>query len=334
MTIEKLRFGILGCGVIGPHHARAIAGLESAELVAVADVVPELAEELAGEYGCSSYGSLGEMLSGVDLDAVCVCTPSGMHAEDAIAALEAGKDVVVEKPVEVTLEAADRLLTVQRAMGGRVAVVSQHRFDAAARAVHDAMSKGEFGRLTSGSAEVRWWRSQSYYDSGGWRGTWELDGGGVLINQAIHSIELLQWLMGPVVELTAYTELLAHERIEVEDTAVAILKFASGALGTIVATTAAYPGLTARIAVHGDRGSAVIDDDELVYFHAAGVGQEGDAYGSCGGDNQAWQVMEQYGKEESGPGAGANPGSLSMAHRDQIRNFVEAVRERREPSIN
>jgi len=334
MTVEKLRFGILGCGVIGPQHARAIAGLETAELVATADVVPELAERLADEYGCPSYGSLEEMLSGVELDAVCVCTPSGMHADDAIAVLEAGKDAVIEKPVDVTLEAADRLLEVQRATGRRVAVVSQHRFDAATQAVHEAVDRGRFGRLTSGSAEVRWWRSQSYYDSGGWRGTWELDGGGVLINQAIHSIDLLQWLMGPVVEVTAYTGLLAHERIEVEDTAVAILKFASGALGTIVATTSAYPGLTARISVHGDRGSAVIDDDELTYFHSASEGEEGAAYGSGGGDNQAEQVMEQYDKVESGSGAGADPASLSMAHRDQIRDFVEAVREGREPSIN
>jgi len=334
MTVEKLRFGILGCGVIGPHHARAIAGLQSAELVAVADVVPELAEKLAGEYGCSPYPSLEEMLSSVDLDAVCICTPSGMHAEDAITALEAGKDVVIEKPVDVTLKAADRLLEMQRATGGKVAVVSQHRFDAATQAVHEAVGRGEFGRLTSGSAEIRWWRSQSYYDSGGWRGTWELDGGGVLINQAIHSIDLLQWLMGPVVEVTAYTGLLAHERIEVEDTAVVVLKFAGGALGTIVATTAAYPGLTATIAVHGDRGSAIIDDDELRYFHAAGDGQEGDAYGASGGENQAEEVMERFGKAESGTGAGADPGSLSMAHRDQIQDFVEAVLVDREPSIN
>ena len=330
--VERLRFGILGCGVIGPHHARAIAGLDGAELVAVADVTLERAEKLAAEYGCPPFGSLREMLSGVDLDAVCICTPSGMHAEDAIAALEAGKDVVIEKPVDVTLSAVDRLLEVQRATGRRVAVVSQHRFDAASRAVHEAVSNGEFGRLTSGSAEVRWWRSQSYYDSGGWRGTWALDGGGVLINQAIHSIDVLQWLMGPVVEVTAYTGLLAHERIEVEDTAVAILKFASGALGTIVATTAAYPGLTARIAVHGDRGSAVIDDDELRYFHVAGEGQEGADYG--GGENQARKVMAEYDATESGSGAGSDPGSLSMAHRDQIRDFVDAVREGREPCIN
>jgi UDP-N-acetyl-2-amino-2-deoxyglucuronate dehydrogenase len=331
MTVAKLRFGILGCGVIGPHHARAIAGLENAELVAVADVVPELAETLADEYGCSPYPSLEEMLSGSYLDAVCVCTPSGMHARDAIVALKAGKHVVIEKPVDVTLEATDRLLEVQRATGNKVAVISQHRFDAATLAVHDAVSSGRFGRLTSGSAEVRWWRSQTYYDSGGWRGTWELDGGGVLINQAIHSIDLLQWLMGPVVEVSAYTGLLAHERIEVEDTAVAILKFEGGALGTIVATTAAYPGLSARIAVHGVMGSAIIDDDELGYFHVAGKRQAA-AYG--GGENQAEHVMARYGASETGPGAGADPGSLSMAHRGQIQDFIEAVREGREPSIN
>ena len=332
MTVEKLRFGILGCGVIGPHHAKAIAGLQSAELVAVADVVPELAEKLADERGCSYFASLEEMLSGVDLDAVCVCTPSGMHAEGAITALEAGKDVIIEKPVDVTLKAADRLIEVQRATGRRVAVVSQHRFDAGTQAVREALVRGEFGRLTSGSADVRWWRSQSYYDSGGWRGTWELDGGGVLINQAIHSIDLLQWLMGQVGEVTAHTGLLAHERIEVEDTAIAILKFANGTLGTIVATTAAYPGLTTRIAVHGDRGSAIIDDDELTYFYAAGEGQQGEDYGA--GENQAERLKEQYGEGEAGPGAGADPGSLSMAHRDQIEDFVEAVREGREPLVN
>src|SRR5215217_7749555 len=334
MTVERLRFGILGCGVIGSHHADAILGLQGAELVAVADVVSEPAEKLAEEHVCAHYASLEEMLSGVDLDAVCVCTPSGMHAEGAITALEAGKHIVVEKPVDVTLQAADRLIEVQRATGRRVAVVSQHRFDAATQAVHEALARGKFGRLTSGSADVRWWRSQAYYDSGGWRGTWELDGGGVLINQAIHSIDLLQWLMGPVVQVSAYAGLLAHERIEVEDTAVAILKFAGGALGTIVATTAAYPGLTTRITVHGDRGSAVVDDDELGYFHAAGEGAEGDAYGAGGGENQAEQVVQKYGEVSSGPGAGADPASLSMAHRDQLQDFVEAVREGREPSID
>jgi UDP-N-acetyl-2-amino-2-deoxyglucuronate dehydrogenase len=153
----------------------------------------------------------------------------------------------------------------------------------------------------------------------------------VLINQAIHSIDLLQWLMGPVVEVTAHTGLLAHARVEVEDTAVAILKFQGSALGTIVATTAAYPGLTARITVNGDRGSAVIGDAELRYFHAAGEQEEADAYG--GGENQAEKVLEKCGVARTGPGAGADPGSLSMAHRDQIGDFIEAVRDDREPSV-
>jgi UDP-N-acetyl-2-amino-2-deoxyglucuronate dehydrogenase len=322
---HRLRFGILGCGVIGPHHARALADLSGAELVAVADTGPQRAEKLAGEFGCSSYSTLDEMLSGADLDAVCVCTPSGMHAEHAISALRAGKHVVIEKPVDVTLAAADRLLAEQRASGKKATVVSQHRFDAATLAVRDAVGDGCFGRLTLGSAEVRWWRSQAYYDSGGWRGTRELDGGGVLINQAIHSVDLLQWLMGPVVEVAAYSGLLAHERIEVEDTAAAVLRFEGGAIGTIVATTAAFPGLSARIAVNGDRGSAVIDDDQLTYFHAA------DAYG--GGENQADEVLKRYGGPSTAPGAGSDPGCLSMAHRDQLADFVEAVKHDREPSV-
>ena len=331
--MSAVRFGILGCGVIGPHHARAIAGLEGAELVAVADKDHVRARKLAEEYGCAWHGDLAGLLAEAEVDAVSVCTPSGVHAEQAAVVLEAGKDVVIEKPVDVTLEAVDRLLEVQRASGGKVAVISQHRFDSAARAVKDALGAGRFGRLTSGTAEVRWWRSQAYYDSGGWRGTWAMDGGGALTNQAVHSVDLLRWLMGPVIEVVAYTGLLAHENIEVEDTAVAILRFASGAVGTVVATTAAYPGLTARIAVHGDRGSAVIDDDELAYFHAAGDGQDGEAYGAGGADNQAAEVMERFGNTETGPGAGADPGSLSMAHREQLRDFIGAIREDREPLV-
>ncbi|MBX6764980.1 MAG: Gfo/Idh/MocA family oxidoreductase [Rubrobacteraceae bacterium] len=329
-----MRFGIVGCGVIGPHHALAISGLENAELVAVADLVPERARRLASEYHCDFYRDETGLLARNDIDAVCICTPSGIHAEGAIAAMEAGKDVVVEKPVDITLEAVDRLLAVQKATGRKVAVISQHRFDPATRIVKEAVGSGRFGRLTLGSAEVRWWRSQSYYESGVWRGTWALDGGGALMNQSIHSIDLLQWLMGPVVEVRAYTGLLAHERIEVEDTAVAILRFSNGALGNIVATTAAYPGLTARITVHGDSGSAVIDNDRLDYFHIAGGRGAGAAYGIGGGGNQAEKVIEQYGTVTSSSGAGTDPSSLSMAHRDQIQDFIEAIREDREPLVN
>ncbi len=328
-----MRFGIVGCGVIGPHHARAISGLEDARLVAVADVVPERARKLASEHGCDWHESASDLLARADVDAVSVCVPSGEHASLAIAALEAGKHVVVEKPVDVRLGPIDELIEAQRRTRRKVAVISQHRFDPASQVVHDAACSGRFGRLTLGTAEVLWWRSQEYYDSGEWRGTWELDGGGALMNQSIHTIDLLQWMMGPVEEIAAYTGLLAHERIEVEDTAVAALRFANGALGTIVGTTAAYPGLTARLTVHGDRGSAIIDGDRLSYFHAASEEGGGRAYGAAGGGNQAEEVMRSF-EEQAAATAGADPSQLSMAHRSQIRDFIEAVREDREPLVD
>ncbi|PLS83157.1 MAG: gfo/Idh/MocA family oxidoreductase [Chloroflexi bacterium] len=331
---ERIRFGILGCGVIGPYHAQAIASLpEDAALVAVADQQVERAQRLAQQYDVPAYASLTDLLGHPDLDAVCICTPSGQHADQAIAALAAGKHVVIEKPVDITLETIDRLRAARRTAAQKVAVISQHRFDASTQIVREAVEQERLGRLTTGTAQVRWWRSQAYYDSGGWRGTWELDGGGALMNQSIHTIDLLQWIMGPVVEVSAYTGCLAHERIEVEDTAVAILRFASGALGIIEGTMAAYPGLTARLEIHGDHGSAIIDNDELIYFHSAASNQEAQAYGGSG-SNQAVDLLRQYADRPTGLAAGAAPGSLAQAHRPQIHDFIKAIREDREPLVN
>ncbi|HEY0737295.1 MAG TPA: Gfo/Idh/MocA family oxidoreductase [Herpetosiphonaceae bacterium] len=332
---QRIRFGILGCGVIGPHHAQAITGLaDDAELVAVADKHSDRAAQLAQQYGVAAYASLDDLLGHRELDAVCICTPSGEHVASAIAVLQAGKHVVVEKPVDVTLETIDRLRAARRSPAQKVAVISQHRFDVSTQIVRDAIEQGRLGRLTVGTAQVRWWRSQTYYNSGAWRGTWELDGGGALMNQSIHTIDLLQWLMGPVVEVSAYTGLLAHERMEVEDTAVAVVRFASGALGVIEGTTAAYPGLTARLEVHGDQGSAIIDNDELVYFHSAASGGAEAAYGAAGGGNQAADILKQHAAAPVGPAAGADPSQLSMAHREQLRDFIAAIRDDREPLVN
>ena len=188
---------------------------------------------------------------------VTVCTPTGRHAEVAIEALEAGKHVIIEKPAEVTVEKTDEIIAAQRQAGKLVAVISQHRFDPATEVTVDAIRRGELGRLTSGIASIDWWRGQTYYDSGDWRGTWELDGGGALMNQGVHTVDLLVATLGRPVEVTAYTATLAHDRIEVEDVAVGVVKFANGALGVLHATTAAYPGLSARLQVHGDKGSVV-----------------------------------------------------------------------------
>ena len=222
----------------------------------------------------------------------------------------------------------DEIIEAQQKAGTLVTVISQHRFDPATEATLAAIERGELGRLTSGIASIDWWRGQSYYDSGDWRGTWELDGGGALMNQGVHTVDLLVAALGRPVEVFAYTGTLAHERIEVEDVAVGVVRFDSGALGVLHATTAAYPGLSARLQVHGDRGSAVIDNDQLAFFHATPTGTEPDE-----------KLMGSSGRDQPGRSArvpiaappGSDPGQLSDAHRLQYLNFLGALR-RTEPA--
>lgn len=326
-----LRFGVIGCGVLGSFLGRLLTheqeGLpDAARLVAVAGRDPRRTKAAAEALGCDPL-TVTDLLARPDVDAVVVCTPSGTHADVGVRALRAGKHVLVEKPVDVRLDAADRLLDAAQGSGLALGVVSQHRFDPAVRLVKSAVDGGRFGKLTSLVVELPWWREQSYYASGSWRGTPDLDGGGALINQAVHLVDLAQYLAGPVAEVAAHTGLLAHHDIDVEDVASASLRFAEGALGVLLATTAAYPGRTARLAVHGDRGSAVIDNDELIYFHAAREGERAAAYGAFGAGNQAADVL---------PPQRAEPvrdqgGLLYGPHRDQLADFCAAVREGRPP---
>jgi len=252
--VGGLRFALVGAGAIGETHARSITS--SAELAVVVDNSLERARRVTAEFGGTPMTSLADAFEHVD--AVSVCLPSGAHADAAVLALQAGKHVVVEKPIDVTLAAADRIIAAERQSGRTVAVISQRRFQPESAAAHRAIS--DLGRITSGIAESTFWRPQEYYDSKPWRGTWALDGGGALMNQGIHAVDLLLWLMGEPVEVLARSACLAHDRIEVEDTVAAVVTFASGALGTITATTAANPGQPVRVAVHGDRGSIVIGE--------------------------------------------------------------------------
>src|SRR6266852_5399203 len=323
---ERLRFGIVGCGVIGPTHAEAIASLPDAQLVAVTDTDAEKAQKLAARYEATPYTSLQTMLDHEQLDVVNICTPSGMHGEHACLVMRSGRHVIIEKPVEISLSAIDEMLRVQQENHVKLAVISQHRFDPASLQVHNLLQEKAFGRLVLGNVIVPWWRSQAYYDSGAWRGTWQLDGGGVLMNQSIHSIDLLQWFMGPVRSIYAYTDTLAH-RMETEDVAIAVLRFANGALGTIAATTGAYPGVTTRIEVFGDRGSAVIENDNLSYLHLArDDNEEVGAYGA------APQASKKAG---SGGSTAQNPADLSYrAHALQIADMIRAIREDGTPLVD
>ena len=326
--MSPVRFALVGAGVIGKLHAPVIDRLgDRAELTAVVDVVPERADALAAEHGAKGFGSLGEALASSDIDVVTVATPTGRHGEVAIEALAAGKHVIIEKPAEVTLAKIDAIIAAQQAAGTLVAVISQHRFDPATEIAVDAIARGELGRLTSGIASVDWWRGQSYYDSGDWRGTWELDGGGALMNQGVHTVDLLVATMGRPVEVFAYTGTLAHERIEVEDVAVGVVRFESGALGVLHASTAAYPGMSAHLQVHGDRGSVVINSDKLEFIHR--TPSDGSAMErSYGGGNEVLNQVADF-PEASGASertAGADPGALAIdAHRRQYENFLAAL---------
>lgn len=323
--VEKLRFGLVGCGVISPLHAEAITSQPDAQLDAVADIVPGRAETLAARYGARAYADLARMLEHEKLDVVTVCVPSGLHSEHACRAMRAGCHVIVEKPAEIRLETIDEMLRVQQEQGVRLAVISQHRFDPATQQVRSLIDEGALGRLVLGSAQVPWWRSQAYYHSGEWRGTWRLDGGGVLMNQAIHSIDLLQWLMGPVRSISAYTDTLVH-RMETEDVAVAVLRFASGALGTVSATTGGYPGLAARLEFLGDRGSAVIEGDELVSLHLARTEQQAPG---------AYGTSARTGTRENAASVASNPAGQSAAsHALQVADMIRAIREGGTPLVD
>ena len=308
------KFGIIGCGMIAGFHAKAVQAA-SGTLVACFDTKPEAADKLAGQYpGCTPYYTLKEFLADKNIDIVTIGTPSGAHLEPALAAAEAGKHIIVEKPLEITLERCSQIIAACQKNNVLVATIFHSRFHDSSLMLKSAIEAGRFGRLTLGDAIVKWYRTQEYYDSGAWRGTWELDGGGALMNQAIHSVDLLTWLMGPVAEVTAHTALLAHERIDVEDTAVATLKFANGALGTIVGTTASYPGYLKRVEIGGSKGSAILEEEDIVRWDFAEALPSDDA------------VRDAMANRKSSGGGAADPAAISYAgHAKLFANMIAAI---------
>ncbi|MFP3579593.1 Gfo/Idh/MocA family oxidoreductase [Arthrobacter sp. fls2-241-R2A-200] len=337
-----INVAIAGCGNIGRTHAAAVGELPGLRITALVDEIPEAAEALAqylddgGSSRPATFGTLQEALAGADVDLVVIATPSGLHIQQALEVLEAGKHVVIEKPLDVNLDRADEILAAAKAAGekGLVAsVISQHRFDPASVVVDQARRDGRFGRLTSAIASVSWYRSQGYYDSGAWRGTWAMDGGGAVMNQGVHTVDLLLWFLGRPIEINAKTALLAHTDVEVEDTAVATVAFESGALAVLHATTAAYPGLTVRLQIMGSKGSAVIDNDNLEYFHAADP--EGDAdsgpMGIRGGGNQAEAELAKFPEPPTDPNL--DPTVYPAGHIRQYRDVVDAILNGRPPGV-
>lgn len=318
-----IRFGIIGCGMIANFHAQAVADIPDAEVAACFDTVPAAADAFAERNRCQPYHDLDKLLANRQIDVVTICTPSGAHLEPAVAAARQGKHVIVEKPLEVTVERCDEIIDACRQAGVVLSTIFPSRFHEASQLVKSAIDSGRFGRLTMADAYVKWFRTQQYYDSGAWRGTWQFDGGGALMNQAIHSVDLLTWLVGPVAEVSAYTATLAHERIEVEDVAVATLRFANGALGVIEATTAAYPGVLKRLEIHGSEGTAILEEEDIKGWHFA---NQTDA------DERLRQRMA--GRTKTGGGA-SDPSAIGHhGHRLQFQDVLQAIQTGRQPLID
>jgi UDP-N-acetyl-2-amino-2-deoxyglucuronate dehydrogenase len=318
---HPLGFGIIGVGMIADFHAQAIAHTRGGKLIGVASRNSDNARAFADKHKLPfATTSVDELLARPDIHVICVTTPSGAHLEPALAAVRAGKHLVVEKPIEINTQRADELLRAADAAGVRVSPIFQARFGEGARTIKAAIDAGRFGRLVLASAYVKWHRSRKYYS--GWKGSLKLDGGGALINQAIHGIDLLQWFAGMPAEVFCWKTRRVYEHIEAEDTATASLKYPGGALGAIEACTAAWPGWQRRIEICGETGSAMLEDDHISHW---------DFRDERPGD-EAIRAKKVDAKMRSGAGA---PGAISFeGHRRQIQDLIDAVRENRPVAID
>ncbi|MBI2435827.1 MAG: Gfo/Idh/MocA family oxidoreductase [Candidatus Hydrogenedentes bacterium] len=321
--MAKVGFGIIGCGNIGPVHAEAIANVRNARLVAVSDVVEASAQRLAGKYGAEVYTDYRAMIARPDIEAVCICVPSGLRVEIAEACAAAGKNILSEKPLEVSSKRIDRIIQAADKAGVLLGCIFQSRFSEDSQLVYQAIQEGRFGKLVLGDAYIKWYRSPAYYASGAWRGTKKLDGGGALMNQGIHQIDLLLWFMGEVKQVQAQKKCIAHEGLEVEDLATAMIEFKNGAYGIIEGSTAIWPGHSARVEVHGTEGSAVTEDGALKFWKFAKR-------------KPIDKKVEARLNQESvlGSGAGDPLSALKIeGHRRQIQDFAEAIQKGRPPRI-
>lgn len=326
MSERKFGVGIVGLGMIAEFHARAVDAAGQAELVAVCARDRARAEAFAGRHGGAAYGDPAAFLAHPGLDLVAICTPSGAHLEPALQAFAAGKHVICEKPLEVTTERADRMIAAADAAGLTLAAIFPRRFNPASALLKRAVDDGRFGRIAFADAYVKWHRTQDYYDSGAWRGTWALDGGGALMNQSIHTVDLLLHAMGDVKTVRAQTRLVAHSGIEVEDTAVAMLEFASGALGVVQGTTAAWSrtGHPAEVQIVGDAGSAFLADDGFRVWEFAEETSEDD------------RIRAAHGRAAAGAGAGAaDPAAIDFSwHARNYDDALAALAAGRRPAVD
>jgi predicted dehydrogenase len=329
---RPLGVALVGLGMIASTHAEALSAIAGARLVGAFDAIPESVRTFASRYGVRPYASLDEALDDPDVDIISVCTPHPTHARIAIQAAGRGRHVLVEKPMAPTLADCDAMLAAADRGGVQIGVVSQRRWYEPVLRVHDAIQRGGIDDPILATVTLLGWRDEAYYRMASWRGTWSGEGGGVMVNQASHHLDLLLWLMGPVEEVFGYWANLNHPYIEVEDTAVAVLRFASGALGQILVSNSQRPGLYGRIHVHGRNGSSVGVQTETGSSFVAGVTSRVEP-----AFNDVWTIpgesglLDQWQQEDRARAEAVDP--MTHYHRLQIADFVDAIANGRQPLV-
>ena len=315
---RKIGYAVVGLGV-GMAHVRGVLESERGKLVAVCDLLEEKLKRVRDEHPeVLTYTDFDEMLKNPDIEIISIALPSGMHGEFAIKAMEAGKNVLIEKPMEITVEAANKIIEAWKRTGVKVGVVHQNRNNANMAPMKEAIDSGRIGDLYLGTFEVKWYRDQPYYDHGGWRGTWEMDGGGSLMNQAVHTIDLMQWLMGDVESVTSTMKICAHD-IKTEDMTASLVKFKNGATATFVSTTNAFPGLNTGIKIYGTKGSIEADGDRMLLWKIMGMAE-----------GEEKEMLNRY---QGNSAAAALDPKLAVGHPSVVADMIDAVYYDRDPMI-
>ena len=309
--MKNWKIGIVGTGMIADFHAQAIESLPNATLVGFCNIRKEKAVAMAKKYGVKSWDTISGMLQSGEIEIAMIATPSGAHMEPAIEAANYGKHVLCEKPLEIKLDRIDRMIAAHEKAGTYLGGIFNLRYNETTQIIKEAIDSKRIGVITYASVHIPWWRTDAYYE--GWHGTRELDGGGAMMNQSIHMVDLLQYLMGPVDCIGAFTSKWGHPQIETEDTAVSIVQFNNKALGVIYGTTASYPGQFRRLEITGTKGTIVLVENSLQTWQFAEM-NEGDA-----------EIIQKHGKIEGGGGV-ADPAAISFInHAKNIADFIDAI---------
>jgi predicted dehydrogenase len=330
--VNVIKTGLIGCGKVAEIHATALKALPQSQFTAVCGTKPERTRAFAARYGVKPYDDLPKMLAESGVQAVCICTPHPRHADPAVLCAAAGVHILIEKPLASSLADCDRIITAANASGITLGVFCQRRFYEPCQRIRRAIDAGKIGRPVLASVTLYGWRDQKYYASDPWRGSWAGEGGGVLVNQAPHQLDLLSWYMGPLAELSGYWANLNHPYIEVEDTAVAIVRFQSGALGQVTVSNSQNPALYGKVLVHGSNGASIGVQTDGGAMFIAGVSTIAEPpY------NDIWtipgeeQLRAEWQKEDAEFFKGIDP--ISHYHSLQIADFLDAIAQKRDPLI-